>query len=133
MGVNEVAKAIGKPLVLTDDYSDDPKVCAQMPLPGQPSVFVLFEDQKLTSIWLSDGARFKSSKGIGVGDTEEHVKTAYPNIEVTDADYDEAPAANLTYWVKKDVAGLEFRTDTSKRVISIAAGGRSIGYAEGCL
>lgn len=134
MTADQVGKLVGKAISLADDeVSDDPNVCAVVAVPDHPGVSALFEDQKLTSLWLWGASQNKTAEGIGVGASEDAVKAAYPSLEITGADYDEAPAANLTYWVRKDVAGLKFRTDTQRRVTSIAAGGRSIGYMEGCL
>lgn len=133
MSVKQVSKAIAAPVKLVDDASDDPEVCAVVPLPGQEGISLMFEHAHLTSISIGRASRTKTERGIAVGDTEVRVKAAYPSLDITAADYDEAPASNLTYWVKKDVSGIRFKTGQDRKVLLMSAGGRSITYTEGCL
>lgn len=134
MTADQVGKLAGRSISLADDdESDNPEACAVIALPDHSGVNVLFENGKLTSIWLWAGSTEATREGVRVGNGEDEVKAAYASLEITAADYDERPALDMTYWVKKDVAGLKFRTNTQRKVTSIAAGAHSILYEEGGL
>lgn len=128
----EVARVLHKPVKLGDDFSENSKVCAEVMLPGLTDTSAIFLDETLDSIWVHGKAPYGTKRGTRPGTTDAKVRTAYPEATVSAADYDEAPAANILYWVRKDKAGIEFRTGTDRKVLSIAAGGPSIQYMEGC-
>lgn len=134
MTVEQAAKAIDAQLNLTDDeISDDPDVCAQIQPAGYGGLFLLFEKRRLTSVLITKPSEVKTFQGIGIGSSETDVKAAYTNLKIEPADFEEAPALNLTLWVKEDVSGIRFKTDIQRKVWLISAGGRSIRYTEGCL
>ncbi len=130
MTPQEVGRVVGHPIHIGKDA--DSQACSEVDLPGHADAGMMFENGKLTRFFVFGRSRLHTAEGIGIGATEAAVKAAYPKIERSDADYDEAPAANLIQWTQKDVAGLEFRTGADGKVVSIAAGGHSIEYYEGC-
>ena len=132
MTPEQVAQVAGKPVNLDESGSDNPKDCAVVEMPGHDGVDLLFESARLTAIWLYKPARYKTARKIGVGAKDSAVAAAYPQAIKGPADYDDAPAANFLVWEKKDVLGLLFRTDETRKVVSIAAGTDSIEYMEGC-
>ncbi len=130
MTAAQVARVLHKPVKLDSD--DDARVCAEVMLPGLSGTSAIFLNEKLDSLWVRGAAPYATKRGIRPGATDAKVRAVYPEAKVSAADYDEAPAANLLYWARKDKAGIEFRTGTDRKVISIAAGGPSIQYMEGC-
>jgi len=131
MTPDQVAKIVGQPPEFEGDGELPP--CADAVFPGLDGVSAIFLDGKIDSVWVHGNAPYATARGIRPGATEAEVRAAYPRAEVLAADYDNPPAANILYWIRKDKSGIEFRTDETRKVVSVAAGGESIQYMEGCL
>jgi hypothetical protein len=134
MTVERVQQILGTKLVANGDPNDDPAVCAEMGADTLHGVSMLFETGRLTSIELYDAARFSTAPGIALGDTEAKVRAKFPNsLKVTSRAYYDPPshARELT---ARDRSGLAFVFLTTETGIvdQIRAGGRSVGYMEGC-
>ena len=104
-------------------------------------LWVMLEGGKLTRITLSELSSVKTDKGIGLGDTPEAVKAAYPDAKSSPHKYQDAPAAYITWWttprtepyVQDEAArGIVYEIDGTGKVGAIHAGGPSIQYVEGC-
>lgn len=134
MTVEQAAASIDTTLNLTDDdVTDDADICAQIPVVGYHGLYLLFEHRHLSSVIISSPSEVTTEKGIGIGSSQTLVKAAYGHLKMEPADFGEAPAQNLTWWMKADMSGIRFKTDIHRKVQFIAAGNQSIKYTEGCL
>jgi hypothetical protein len=104
-------------------------------------LWVMLEASKLTRITVGDMSTVKTDKGLGIGDTPDAVKAAYPDAKSSPHKYQDAPAAYITWWttprteqyVQDETArGIVFEIDGTGKVGAIHAGGPSIQYVEGC-
>jgi hypothetical protein len=99
---------------------------------------VMVERGVLTSVWLRAGAPVETDRGVGLGDTATAVKKAYgPAAEASPHKYEDPPSEYVTVWATPsragpDARGLRYEIGPDGRVRSIAAGGSSIQYVEGC-
>ncbi len=99
--------------------------------PGDIGVFV--ENGIVTSIVVSGNgnANFRTDRGIGIGDSEAALRAAYPSLEEKPDIYSEPPDKKL-FFRDRNGMGIKFSINSGV-VSSIAAGGQSIEYVEGCL
>ena len=122
--------------------------CEEGEIDGYRGLYLLFEQGRLTRIdILADTgphdrpARFdvtgnRTSDGLRLGSTEQDVLRVYGRrLKIATAPYLDEPAHELTMI---DAAagsgrGLVFETDDHGVVVDIRAGGKAIGYMEGCL
>jgi hypothetical protein len=104
-------------------------------------LWVMLEANKVTRITVGDMSTVKTDKGLGIGDTPDAVKAAYPDAKSSPHKYQDAPAAYITWWttprteqyVQDETArGIVFEIDGTGKVGAIHAGGPSIQYIEGC-
>jgi hypothetical protein len=123
-----------------DAFSDEPgrlQTCNIHGLVGAPdNVSVFVQEGIVTSMstWLDENDRgegFETDRGIGLGDTEEAVRRAYPSLEEEPDIYSEPPDKKL-FFRRSDGKGIKFSIVGGK-VRGITAGGSSINYVEGCL
>ena len=111
----------------------DWRACHQAQAKDAPGLFLMFENGRLTSVWVDEGSHVVTTAGLGVGDTEARVKRTYgAALKIEPNAYEEPPAHYLTVKGGKPGRGVKFTTDKSGKVTSIAGGGASIGYSEGC-
>ena len=95
-------------------------------------------DGVLGSVWVSRNAAVETDRALNVGDTAAEVKRVYgAAAEVVPHKYGEAPSEYITVWSTTDhqsvaARGLKYEIGADGRVQSIAAGGPSIQYVEGC-
>lgn len=132
MTIEEASKALGSPLSI-DPHDQEAVNCSELDVPNRAGAGMIFEDRRLTRVEIFGSSRLKTSRGIRLGSTESNVKAKYAPIEDVPQAYDDLPAKDLTWWVKKDVRGIRFQTDTTRHVIAIFAGSHAIRYIEGCL
>ncbi|HVZ30491.1 MAG TPA: hypothetical protein VG839_08870 [Asticcacaulis sp.] len=133
MTVDQAGKAVGAPIKLNGEASNNIETCATAAVPGHPYVELLFEHYRLSSVSFGGPSGIATSRGITNGATEAQVHAKYTPLEVASADYDDPPAHNLTWWAQKDTAGIRFRTSKDGKVRSISVGAKAITYMEACL
>ena len=96
-------------------------------------LYFMFLDGKLSRVSIGGKSSVKTPRGMGVGSTEEEVRSAYgKQLQAEPHHYLDLPAEYLTYWVKPAKSGVRFETDAQKKVETIHAGNDSIQLIEGC-
>ena len=110
----------------------EPEVCDELSLARAPGMLFMVENGVVTRITAIEGATVRTERGVGVGDTAEAVRQAYPEAEPEPHKYAAAPAQYLTAWTEPGRRGIRFEIDGTGRVRMIHAGGPSIEYVEGC-
>jgi hypothetical protein len=135
----EVEAALGKDADPNSVGGPDPDSCDMFrPARAPEGMLVMVEDGVLTSIWLISNAGVVTDRGIGVGAAPADVKKAYGTaLTAQPHKYQDAPAEYLLVWTSADhdspaARGLKYEVSVDGQVTSIAAGGPSIGYVEGC-
>ncbi|HYC98382.1 hypothetical protein [Brevundimonas sp.] len=130
MGPDADPEAVGGP---------DPASCDMFrPARAPEGLLVMVEDGVLTSVWLSRNTAVETDRALNVGDTAAEVKRVYgAAAEVMPHKYGEAPSEYITVWSTSDhksaaARGLTYEIGPDGRVESIAGGGPSIQYVEGC-
>jgi hypothetical protein len=118
----------------------DPASCDMFrPERAPEGLLVMVENGVLTSVWLSRNTAVETDRALNVGDPAAEVKRVYgAAAEVTPHKYVEAPAEYITVWSTSDhqspaARGLKYEVGRDGRVQTIAGGGPSIQYVEGCL
>ena len=118
----------------------DPESCDMFrPERAPEGLLVMVQDGVLTSVWLSRNTSVETDRALNVGDPASEVKRVYgAAAEVMPHKYVEAPAEYITVWSTADhqsaaARGLKYEIGRDGRVQSIAGGGPSIAYVEGCL
>ncbi|MCS6625267.1 hypothetical protein N0B44_20355 [Roseibacterium beibuensis] len=118
----------------------DPDSCDMFrPERAPEGLLVMIEDGVLTSVWLSRNTAVETDRALNIGDTAAEVKRVYgAAAEVEPHKYVEAPAEYITVWSTADhqsaaARGLKYEIGMDGRVQTIAGGGPSIQYVEGCL
>ncbi len=131
LGPDSDPEAVGGP---------DPASCDMFrPARAPDGLLVMVENGMLTSIWLSRNTAVETDRALNVGDTAAEVKRVYgPAADVIPHKYAGAPAEYITVWATTDresaaARGLTYEIGPDGRVESIAGGGPSIQYVEGCL
>jgi hypothetical protein len=141
MTKDEVVAAVGD--TRTPDAAGIPgSECMEFqPQRAPDGLWVMLEANKVTRITVGDMSTVKTDKGLGIGDTPDAVKAAYPDAKSSPHKYQDAPAAYITWWttprteqyVQDETArGIVFEIDGTGKVGAIHAGGPSIQYVEGC-
>lgn len=117
----------------------DPASCDMFrPERAPEGLLVMVEDGVLTSIWLSRNTAVGTDRALNIGDTAAEVKSVYgAAAETTPHKYVDAPAEYITVWSTADhdspaARGLKYEIGMDGRVQTIAGGGPSIQYVEGC-
>lgn len=130
MGPDADPEAVGGP---------DPASCDMFrPARAPEGMLVMIEDGVLTSVWVSDNPAIETDRALNVGDPAAEVKRVYGAAAVaTSHKYQPAPAGYVTVWSTADrqgpeARGLTYEIGADGRVESIAGGGSSILYVEGC-
>jgi hypothetical protein len=143
MTVEEAEAASGLTLIRPGQYeevfADEPdrlfscNIHGLAGAPGNLSVFV--EKGVVTSLGAyrtePGSVRFETNRGVGLGDTEEAVRRAYPDLAQEPDIYSQPPDKKL-FHKRDDGTGIKFSI-AGGRVVRIDAGGGSINYVEGCL
>lgn len=130
LGPDADPEAIGGP---------DPASCDMFrPERAPEGLLVMVEDGVLTSVWLSRNTVVATDRAVNIGDTAAEVKSLYGEAaEVEPHEYVDAPAEYIIVWSTADhdspaARGLKYEIGTDGRVQTIAGGGPSIQYVEGC-
>jgi len=117
----------------------DPAACDIFhPARAPEGLQVMIENGVLTNVRLVRGSTVDTDRGLGIGDTATRVKSVYgASAEVVPHKYVEAPAEYITAWATSDHAGpgargVKYEIGQDGNVQSIAGGGPSIQYVEGC-
>ena len=99
---------------------------------------VMVENGVLTNVRLIRASTVATDRGFRIGDAAAAVKAAYGgSAEVVPHKYVEAPAEYVTVWSGADhtspaARGIKYEIGQDGNVQSIAGGGPSISYVEGC-
>jgi hypothetical protein len=137
-----VVDAMGGPA--NENAASEPFACEIFhPSKAPEGLYVLLQEDKLASVYLTKGATIETAEGLKVGDTAEAVMTAYGDKVVkSPSKYLEAPAAYLTVWQSgntsadwvddQDARGIRFSTGTDETIEQITGGGPAIQLVEGC-
>ncbi|MBB4082957.1 hypothetical protein [Brevundimonas lenta] len=135
----EVEAALGPDANPNAVGGPDPEACDMFrPNRAPEGMLVMLENGVLTSVWVSRNAAVETDRALNVGDTAAEVKRVYgASAEATPHKYVDAPAEYITVWTGSDhtsaaARGLKYEIGTDGKVSSIAAGGPSIQYVEGC-
>ena len=130
MGPDADPDAVGGP---------DPASCDMFrPNRAPEGLLVMVQDGVLTSVWVSRNASLETDRALNVGDPASEVRRVYgATVMAEPHKYQAAPAEYLTVWSTADHAGpaargIKYEIGQDGRVQSIAAGGPSIQYVEGC-
>ena len=130
LGPDSDPEAVGGP---------DPESCDMFhPARAPDGLLVMVEQGVLTSVWLSRNTAVETDRALNIGDPAAEVKRVYgAAAEVIPHKYAPAPAEYVTVWSTTDHAGaaargLTYEIGQDGRVESIAGGGPSIQYVEGC-
>ncbi|WP_333591403.1 hypothetical protein [Brevundimonas sp.] len=135
----EVEAALGLDSDPNSVGGPDPASCDMFrPTRAPEGLLVMLEGGVLTSIWATRNAVLETDRGLNIGDSADEVRRVYGPVVVSEPHkYVEAPAEYLTIWSTTDHAspaarGVKYEIDSDGRVQSIAVGGPSIEYVEGC-
>ena len=117
----------------------DPASCDMFrPQRAPEGLLVMVENGVLTSVWLSRNTAVETDRALNIGDMAAEVKRVYgAAAEVEPHKYVEAPAEYITVWSTADrqsaaARGIKYEIGMDGRVQTIAGGGPSIEYVEGC-
>lgn len=117
----------------------DPASCDMFrPERAPEGLLVMIENGVLTSVWISRNTAVETDRALNIGDTAAEVKRVYgAAAEVEPHKYVGPPAEYITVWSTPDhqspaARGLVYEIGQDGRVQSIAGGGPSIQYVEGC-
>jgi hypothetical protein len=135
----QVEAALGPDSAPGEAGGPDPAACDMFhPARAPDGLMVMVEDGVLTSVWITRNPSLETDRGLNIGDTAVEVKRVYgAAAEVAPHEYQDAPAEYLTVWSTADhdgsgARGLKYDIGSDGKVQSIAGGGPSIQYVEGC-
>ena len=130
MGPDADPQAVGGP---------DPASCDMFrPARAPEGLLVMVENGVLTRVQVSRNPQVETDRALNIGDTAAEVKRVYGDAAVVEPHkYLEAPAEYITVWATADrsgpnARGLRYEIGPDGGVTSIAGGGPSIRYVEGC-
>jgi hypothetical protein len=117
----------------------EPESCDMFrPARAPEGLLVMIIDGVLGSVWVSRNAAVETDRALNVGDAAAEVKRVYgAAAEVMPHKYADAPSEYITVWSTTDhqsaaARGLKYEIGPDGRVQSIAGGGPSTQYVEGC-
>jgi hypothetical protein len=76
--------------------------------------------------------KFRTDRGVGLGDAESTVRKAYKGLKQLPDIYSDPPDKKLFHYEPGGERGIKFSINGGK-VTGISVGTRSIEYVEGCL
>lgn len=139
MTVAEIEAALGADADPDAVGGPEPERCDMFrPARAPEGLLVMVIDGVLGSVWVSRNAAVETDRALNVGDTAAEVKRVYgAAAEVMPHKYAEAPSEYITVWSTTDhqstaARGIKYEIGPDGRVQSIAGGGPSIQYVEGC-
>jgi len=117
----------------------DPASCDMFhPARAPEGLMVMTNGGTLASVWLTRASTVTTDRGFKIGDEASAVKAAYgASAVVVPHKYEAAPAEYITVWATADhtspaARGVKYEIGADGKVKSIAGGGPSIEYVEGC-
>lgn len=117
----------------------DPQSCDQFrPARAPEGLLVMVENGVLTSVWATRNPAIETDRALNIGDTAAEVRRVYGSaVSASPHKYESAPAEYLTVWSTADhtgpaARGVKYTIGSDGKVQSIAGGGPSIEYVEGC-
>lgn len=139
MTIAEVEAAMGPDANPGAVGGADPESCDQFrPERAPEGLLVMMIDGRLGSVWLTRNATAETDRALNIGDTAAEVKRVYGDAaETMPHKYESAPSEYIFVWSSADqtspaARGLKYEIGQDGRVKSIAGGGPSIAYVEGC-
>ncbi len=140
----EVTAAVGD--TATPNAATEPGSTCNLyhPANAPDGVFVMLNQDRLTSITLRNNTTLKTDHGFGIGDTAAAIKAAYgasaqsvPHRYVEGGEYITvwtvgAPATATAFVQNPAARGVRYETDAQGRVTAVHAGGDTIQNVEGC-
>ena len=146
MTLAQAGATLGARITTRAPDGSESTACVEGEIDAYRGLYLLFEHGRLTRIdILADTgppgrpARFdvtgnRTSDGLRLGSTEQDVRRVYGRrLKIATAPYLDEPAHELTVIDAGAGRGLVFETDVHGVVVDIRAGGKAIGYMEGCL
>ena len=117
----------------------DPASCDMFhPARAPEGLMVMTNGGALASVWLTRASAVATDRGFRIGDEASAVKAAYgASAVMVPHKYESAPSEYITVWATADhtgpaARGLKYEIGQDGKVKSIAGGGPSIEYVEGC-
>jgi hypothetical protein len=99
-------------------------------------VMFMVVDDRIARIDIPRGSKIKTDRGIGINSTEEAVKLAYPDIEVSPHKYTGNTGGQYMTWQPQDPDQQNYRIEFETDGLSVTTfrSGRlpEVGYVEGC-
>ena len=139
MTVAEIDAALGPDSDPNAVGGPEPESCDVFyPSRAPEGLLVMVLGGRLDSVWLSRNSAVTTDRGFKIGDTAAAVKQAYGASAVVEPHkYESAPAEYITVWATPNhtgptARGLKYEIGGDGRVRSIAGGGESTQYVEGC-
>lgn len=110
--------------------------CAVLQVKEIPAVEILVSRNVIRRISIGSSSpmsHIRTDRGVGIGSPEAMVARAYHPIIKRSHQYDDAPAAYMTWLPRHETLGLTFETGTDRRVKVIHAGRLpELNYVERC-
>ena len=117
----------------------DPASCDQFrPARAPDGMLVMINDGVLTNVSLVRASTVQTDRGVKIGDPASKVTGAYGSAaEAIPHKYESAPAQYIFVWSGADhtsraARGIKYEIGQDGNVKSIAGGGPTIAYVEGC-
>jgi hypothetical protein len=131
MSVEQASKALGMKLV-SDGPVDDPECHYLRPEPAIDGLWFMVSNGRVVRVEVNEPG-IKTKSGLGVGDSEDHVKEVLgASVEVTPHKY-VAPDGNyFTLWTLDHKAAVRFETLQGKVTSFYAGRVPEVEYVEGC-
>ena len=140
----EVTAAVGD--TATPNGATEPGATCNLyhPANAPEGLFVMLNQDHLTSITLRNNTTLKTDHGFGIGDTAAAIKAAYgasaqsmPHRYAQGGEYITvwtvgAPPNASTFVQNPNARGVRYETDANGLVTAVHAGGDSIQNVEGC-
>lgn len=130
MSVDEASEALGAKLV-SEGPVDNPECHYLRPEPAVEGLWFMISKDRVVRIEVT-APGIMTRSGLGVGDSEDHVKELLPSADVTPHKY-VAPDGNyLTVWSRDHKAAVRFETLQGKVTSFYAGQVPQVEYVEGC-
>jgi hypothetical protein len=128
MSLDEAGVVLGQPLASPAKLSDCDYV---RPKSGPKHLAFMVEKGQIARVEVQEGSDIATTAGAKIGDTEQRIKTLYPNVEVRPSKY-----GSGHYLIASPKSGgnnrIVFETDGNKVVKYRAGRLPAVEYVEGC-
>jgi hypothetical protein len=134
MTIKQASKALGIPLVTSNDEQPNPDCYHVQPKSGPTELAFMIQAGRIVRVSLYNGpSTIHSDRGIALGDPIDKVRKAYgKDLSDEEHEYLGPVGRYLTFWDEKKQRGMRYETDTEGKVDKIHAGGTAIQLIEGC-